>query len=186
MSIPELPPRLPTQPFGSPPPENSIVQYRPPSQRWAWVALAAAGVLAVAIAITATMTRDPAAAPAAAEVSQPAPRVPNEPTSSLKTMPFTGRDGTTGDWYVTGQEWLPGGLRVTIHVEVRSGLLAYQFHAFSNTSSTVYDPLGPDSAGELRPGEAAEITLAFELPQEDATLVLTNDGQQLSALPIRG
>lgn len=182
-----------TQPWQQDPYQRRPVDidaYAPPKRSgggW-WFALI--GLVAVGAVLAALFLRPPAQ-----RTDPPSPTATTPATEAAGPgMPFTmpGSTQSHGRWEMIEHSWTSDGVIVRVRVTADSGRVSYGFMAFSNAGTDVYEPGSgapePEiGSGTLTAGQSIEGHLFLQLPQGDATLILTTaQGRQMSALPIPG
>lgn len=182
-----------TQPWQQDPYQRRPVDidaYAPPKRSgggW-WFALI--GLVAVGAVLAALFLRPPAQ-----RTDPPSPTATTPAAEAAGPgMPFTmpGSTQSHGRWEMIEHTWTSDGVIVRVRVTADSGRVSYGFVAFSNTGTDVYEPGSgapePEiGSGTLTAGQSIEGHLFLQLPQGDATLILTTaQGRQMSALPIPG
>ena len=183
-----------TQPWQQDPYQRRPVDidaYAPPKRSgggW-WFALI--GLVAVGAVLAALFLRPPAQR---TDPPSPTASTPAGEAAAGPGMPFTmpGSTQSHGRWEMIEHTWTSDGVIVRVRVTADSGRVSYGFVAFSNTGTDVYEPGSgapePEiGSGTLTAGQSIEGHLFLQLPQGDATLILTTaQGRQMSALPIPG
>lgn len=128
----------------------------------------------------------------------PAPSTPS-PTVRTATTPVPGAvafesptEDAEGYWQILDTQWGEGYVDLRVRVESHSGRMTYSFYAFANSASEGVDPVWSPrepalSEGSIDEGKDVSGWMRFEIPRENATLVLaTVYGRQVSALQVNG